>query len=85
MIISAIIADRLRNNAIPIFVLGIVQLYSYIIFLVWSSNDNVMKSTYYIASAYGAISPLLGAWLNSSCGGDKQLRAFTTSLMISVG
>lgn len=42
-------------------------------------------AAYYIAGAYGGLSPLLGGWINCSCGGNKQLRSFTTAMMISVG
>lgn len=44
-----------------------------------------MMAVYYLSSTYRAIGPLISAWLNSSCGGDKQMRALNTSLMISVG
>lgn len=85
MITSGIIADYLENRALPIFVLCIFQLFGYIVFLVWSSNESFIMAVYYITGAYGGIGPLISAWLNSSCGGNKQLRALATAMMISIG
>lgn len=85
MILSGMVADYLNNRALPIFVLSVFQLFGYIVFLVWSSNEAFIMAVYYITSAYGAIGPLISGWLNSSCGGNKQLRAITTALMISLG
>lgn len=85
MILSAILVDKYKARAIIFFGLGSVQLFAYIVFLVWSTNDAFMSAVYYLCSAYGAIGPLISAWVNSSCGGDKQLRALITSLMISIG
>ncbi|KAE8141391.1 major facilitator superfamily domain-containing protein [Aspergillus pseudotamarii] len=85
MLLSALVVDRTHNPSLGLFGLGVVQLFSYIVFLVWSSNNSLMMAAYYLCSAYGAMGPLISAWLNSSCGGDKQLRALTTSLMMSLG
>lgn len=85
LLLSSTLADFLQVRAPIIAVLGTFQLIAYIIFYVWSSNIALITGFYYICSAYGAISPLISSWLNSSCGGDRQLRALTTSLMISIG
>ncbi|QKX54969.1 uncharacterized protein TRUGW13939_02059 [Talaromyces rugulosus] len=85
MILSALVMDKTQNPPLVILVLGLFQLFAYIVFYIWSSNDHFIMAVYYLCSAYGAISALISAWLNSCCGGDKQLRALSTSLMISVG
>ncbi|KAF5627835.1 pantothenate transporter liz1 [Fusarium tjaetaba] len=85
MHLSAFIADTYENGALPICFLGCVQLFSYIVLLVWADNESFLMVASYLASAYSALSPLISAWLNSSCGGKKQLRALTTGLMISIG
>ncbi|CAG8925386.1 unnamed protein product [Penicillium salamii] len=85
LLLSSTLADFLQVRAPIIAGLGTIQLIAYIIFYVWSSNIALITGFYYICSAYGAISPLISSWLNSSCGGDRQLRALTTSLMISIG
>lgn len=85
MIISATIVDMTGYRSPVIFVLGLVQLFAYIVFVVWPSNEALMMAVYYLCSAYGAIAPLVSAWLNQTCHGDKQLRAVATSAMISIG
>lgn len=49
-----------------------------------SSSDTIMAA-FYVSSAYGAIGPLMGSWLNSCSGGDKVLRALSSALMSSIG
>ncbi|EWG54142.1 hypothetical protein FVEG_17254 [Fusarium verticillioides 7600] len=85
MLLSAFIADRFQNRALLICIPGCVQLFSYIVLLVWPDNKSYVMAAYYLASAYSALSPLISAWLNSSCGGKKQLRALIMGLMISIG
>ncbi|KAL2402444.1 MFS transporter PfmaC [Exophiala dermatitidis] len=85
MLASSFIADNFQCIPLMIVVLGCVQLFGYISLLVWSTNEAFMLSVYYLTSAYSAISPLISSWLNSSCGGNKHLRAVSTAMMISVG
>lgn len=85
MILSALVMAKTRNPPLVILALGLVQLFAYIIFYVWPTNGPFIIAVYYLCSAYGAIPGLISSWLNSCCGGDKQLRALSTSLMISVG
>ncbi|KAJ3493703.1 hypothetical protein NLG97_g4567 [Lecanicillium saksenae] len=83
--ISAVAADSLNNRSLPILCLAAFQLFGYIVLLVGTNNFSLRMAAYYIAGAYGGLSPLLGGWINCSCGGNKQLRSFTTAMMISVG
>ncbi|OAA56405.1 Major facilitator superfamily domain, general substrate transporter [Cordyceps fumosorosea ARSEF 2679] len=81
----AVAADSLNNRAIPFVVLCVFMLFSYIVFLVGTNNIGLRMAAYFIGGAYGGLSPLLGGWINCSCGGNKQLRSFITAMMISVG
>lgn len=85
MFLSSILADQFQIHSWLIVGLGAVHLFAYIVFLVWSSNIPFIMAAYYVGSAYGAIPPLISAWLNLSCGGDKQLRALATSMMFAIG
>lgn len=88
LLLSSSLADFLQLRAPIISALGLIQLFGYIVFYIWPGHGQTsafMMAVYYITSAYGAISPLISAWLNSSCGGNRELRALTTSLMISIG
>jgi len=42
-------------------------------------------AAYILSGCYGCFSPLLAGWVNSLCGGDQQLRAFTLAWMVSFG
>ncbi|EKV21290.1 Major facilitator superfamily domain, general substrate transporter [Penicillium digitatum] len=85
LLISSTLADYLKMRAPIICFLGLLQLAAYIVFHIWSTNNSLITGMYYLCAAYGAISPLISSWLNSCCGGDRQLRALSTSLMISIG
>lgn len=85
MVLAGTAADILRNRPLVILVLGSVQVFCYAVLVVFPSNDTFVLAIYYIASAYGAIAPLLSSWLNTVCGGDKQVRALSTAFMISIG
>ncbi|OAA69282.1 Major facilitator superfamily domain, general substrate transporter [Akanthomyces lecanii RCEF 1005] len=83
--ISSVAADSLNNRSIPMLFLCGTLLFGYIILLTGTNNFSLRMAAYYIAGGYGGLSPLLGGWINCSCGGNKQLRSFTTAMMISVG
>ncbi|KGO77033.1 Major facilitator superfamily domain, general substrate transporter [Penicillium italicum] len=85
LLISSTVADHFKVRAPIICFLALLQLIGYIVFHIWSTNTALITGMYYLCASYGAISPLISSWLNSCCGGDRQLRALSTSLMISVG
>lgn len=85
MIIASWLSDYYRNPSMVIAALGLMQLFCYIVFAVWPDNNDFIMAAFYICGAYGAIGPLIGSWLNSSCGGDRALRAFASGLTSSVG
>ncbi|XWX00314.1 hypothetical protein V2A60_008334 [Cordyceps javanica] len=82
--VSAVAADSLNNRAIPFLGLCLCFLFSYIVFLVGTNNSSLRMAAYFIGGAYGGLSPILGGWINCSCGGNKQMRSFITAMMISV-
>jgi ACS family pantothenate transporter-like MFS transporter len=42
-------------------------------------------AAFILVGCYGCYTPLLAGWVNQSCGGDQQLRAFVLGMMVSVG
>lgn len=72
-------ADFLKNHSWVIVSMSLVRLFAYIVFQIWLSKDHFIMAVFYLASAYGAIAPLLSGWLNLVCGGNKHLRAQGTS------
>ncbi|UNI23893.1 hypothetical protein JDV02_009685 [Purpureocillium takamizusanense] len=85
MLLGSFTADWLQKTSVVIAALAGVQMIGYIIFCVWPASDSAIMAAFYVSSAYGAIGPLMGSWLNSCSGGDKILRALSSSLMSSVG
>lgn len=85
MILSSFTADYLQDTSVVIAALAVVQLIGYIIFCVWPASESTIMAAFYVSSAYGAIGPLMGSWLNSCSGGDKVLRALSSALMSSIG
>jgi hypothetical protein len=66
-------------------VLGPIQLAALIVFCTWPANVAPRVGIYYLCNAHGAITLLTSWWLDSGCDGMGQLRAVTTSLMVSIG
>ncbi|KAM3504492.1 hypothetical protein MY10362_003540 [Beauveria mimosiformis] len=83
--ISSVAADSLNNRALPLATLCGFLLFSYIVLLKHTENASLRMAAYFIGGSYGGLSPLMGGWINCSCGGNKQLRSFITAMMISVG
>lgn len=63
----------------------VLLTFSYIIFNVWDVPNGLRLFAFFLAGCYGCISPLLYGWVNSTCGGDQQLRAFTLAWITSLG
>ena len=59
--------------------------FSFIIFTVWDVPHALKLFAFFLAGCYGCISPLLYGWVNSTCGGDQHLRAFTLAWITSLG
>ncbi|PMB69133.1 Pantothenate transporter liz1 [Beauveria bassiana] len=62
-----------------------VQALPTVIGVMHTENASLRMAAYFIGGSYGGLSPLMGGWINCSCGGNKQLRSFITAMMISVG
>lgn len=79
-------ADRTQKPALIIVLFGLIQIYGYAVFIAFPHNNAWLISTYIVTGAgYSAIGPIVNAWLNSSCGGDKHLRALATALVTVLG
>ena len=46
MILSALVMDKTQNPPLVILALGLVQLFAYIVFYVWSNNDLFLDSVH---------------------------------------
>lgn len=85
MLLVAYVAD-ISGYRVPIICfLALIQLTTYTVLAVWPANEQVLMAVFFVGSAYGGIGPLVSGWLNSCCGGNKELRALASSLMFSLG
>lgn len=85
MLLAAYIVDTMGKRTPMICFLASIQLTTYAVLAAWPENDQATMAMYFLASAYQGIAPLLSGWLNSCCGGNRELRALASALMFSVG
>ncbi|CAG7918511.1 unnamed protein product [Penicillium olsonii] len=85
MLLAACVADAIGNRSIVICVCASIQLTTYAVLAAWPANEHAVMAMFFLASAYGGIAPLISAWLNSCCGGNRELRALASSLLFSLG
>lgn len=82
---SGFAANKLGSRAPVTFVVGCCLTFVYIVLTIWNVPSGLLMFVFCFSGCYGCFSPLLYGWVNSSCGGDQQLRAFTLAWMTSVG
>ncbi|KAL1640896.1 hypothetical protein SLS58_006512 [Diplodia intermedia] len=85
MTTTGLAADALGTRAPVTLVVGSLMTLSYTVYVIWPSSTALKMAAFFLQGCYGCFSPLLSGWLNSLCGGDRQLRAFTMAAMMSVG
>ncbi|KAI9927068.1 hypothetical protein ASPWEDRAFT_122160 [Aspergillus wentii DTO 134E9] len=85
MLCTGYISDQIGRRGPVCFVVGCILTFSFAVFTAWPSSDNLKMAAFIISGCYGCYTPLLAGWVNSSCGGDQQLRAFVLAFMVSVG
>jgi ACS family pantothenate transporter-like MFS transporter len=84
--IAAVLVDKSGNPPLIIFLFGTIQIYGYAVFAAFPSSTAWLISNYIITgAAYQTIGPIINAWLNSNCGGDKHLRAAATGTITVLG
>ena len=44
----------------------------------WPANRHSLMGMFFVTGAYGGIAPLMSAWLNSYCGGNRELRVLAS-------
>ncbi|EKG18412.1 Methyltransferase type 11 [Macrophomina phaseolina MS6] len=82
---SGIASDIIGSRAPVMLFVGILMTFCYAIYVIWPSSTGLKMAAFFLQGCYGCFSPLLSGWVNSLCGGDNQLRAFTMAMMMSVG
>ncbi|KAK8187395.1 major facilitator superfamily domain-containing protein [Phyllosticta capitalensis] len=85
MVGSGTASDLIGSRAPVMAFVGAVMTFCYVIYVIWPASTALKMAAFFLQGCYGCFSPLLSGWVNSLCGGDNQLRAFTMAMMMSVG
>jgi ACS family pantothenate transporter-like MFS transporter len=85
MLTSGYASDKIGSRGPVCIVVGIILSFCYIILTIWDTPNGLKMAAFFLTGCYGCFSPLMAGWVNSVCGGDQQLRAFTLAFMGSVG
>lgn len=85
MVTTGYVADKLGRRGPVCLVVGCLLTFCYAVHNVSSANDKLRMAAFVLTGCYGCYTPLLAGWLNSVCGGDEHLRAFSMAFMVSVG
>ncbi|KAL1607582.1 hypothetical protein SLS59_002551 [Nothophoma quercina] len=85
MIGTGFASDKLGRRGPVCFAVGLLLTFSYAILTAWDVPSKLKMAAFILVGCYGCYTPLLAGWVNASCGGDQQLRAFVLGMMVSVG
>ncbi|EED17016.1 allantoate permease, putative [Talaromyces stipitatus ATCC 10500] len=75
MVSTGIVIDRLGKFSPVCFAVGCLLTFCYAVFTAWPASKSLKMAAFLLSAG----------WVNSSCGGDQQLRALTLAFMVSVG
>ncbi|KAH9886364.1 major facilitator superfamily transporter [Xylariomycetidae sp. FL2044] len=85
MLTTGYIADKIGRRGPVCLGVGCILIVCYSILSAWDVPHGLRMFVFIACGTYGTYTPLLAGWVNESCGGDQQKRAFTLGLMTSVG
>lgn len=85
MIGSGFVADKLGRRGPVCLAVGCLLTFVYAVLTAWDVPHGLKMAAFILAGCYGCYTPLLAGWVNESCGGDSQKRAFILGFMVSVG
>ncbi|KOC08477.1 putative pantothenate transporter [Aspergillus flavus AF70] len=85
MLTSGFVADKIGRRGPVCFAVGCLLTFCFAVFTAWPASRHLKMAAFILSGCYGCYTPLLAGWVNSSCGGDQQLRAFTLAFMVSLG
>ncbi|CAI7620837.1 unnamed protein product [Penicillium discolor] len=82
MVATGYVADKLGRRGPVCFAVGCLLTFCYAVFTAWPESRGLKMAAFIITGCYGCYTPLLAGWVNASCGGDQQLRAFVLAFML---
>jgi MFS transporter, ACS family, pantothenate transporter len=85
MLTTGYVADKIGNRGPVCLAVGVLLTMNYAILSAWEVSHGLRMFVFIFCGIYGCFTPLLAGWVNETCGGDQQKRAFILGLMTSVG
>lgn len=85
MVGTGFISDKIGKRGPVCLAVGSLLTFVFIIFTIWDVPSKLKMAAFFLSGCYGCFTPLLAGWINSVCGGDQQLRAFSLAFMASFG
>ncbi|CAI7630366.1 unnamed protein product [Penicillium glandicola] len=85
MISTGYVADKIGRRGPVCFGVGCLLTFCFAVFTAWPASIQLKMAAFILSGCYGCYTPLLAGWVNASCGGDQQLRAFVLAFMVSLG
>ncbi|KAM0330762.1 hypothetical protein ACHAQA_003716 [Verticillium albo-atrum] len=82
---SGYIADKIGRRGPVCLAVGLLWTFCFSVLSAWEVPHDLRMAAFILTGCYGCYTPLLAGWVNESCGGDDQKRAFILGWMISVG
>lgn len=82
---SGYISDKIGRRGPVCLAVGLLWTFCFAVLSAWSVPHGLRMAAFILTGCYGCYTPLLAGWVNESCGGDQQKRAFILAWMVSVG
>lgn len=82
---SGYVADKIGRRGPVCFAVGLLLTFCFSVFTAWDVPHGLRMVAFILTGCYGCYTPLLAGWVNESCGGDQQKRAFILGFMVSAG
>ncbi|KAF3034859.1 hypothetical protein E8E12_000459 [Didymella heteroderae] len=74
-------SDKFGRRGPVCFAVGLLLTFSYAILTAWDVPNKLKMAAFILVGCYSCYTSLLAGWVNASCGGDQQLRAFVLGMM----
>ncbi|ORY66564.1 major facilitator superfamily transporter [Pseudomassariella vexata] len=85
MLTTGYVADKIGRRGPVCLAVGLILAFCWAVFTAWDVPHGLRMFCFILTGVYGCFTPLLAGWVNESCGGDQQKRAFVLGFMTSVG
>lgn len=82
---SGYVADKIGKRGPVCLGVGLLLTFCFAVLAAWVVPHDLRMVAFILSGCYGCYTPLLAGWVNESCAGDQQKRAFILGFMVSIG